>query len=197
MWRAAGWTKPAGCCIRSRMLNPNDRDPSRASRPPERRRRCSLAARVASYCISALLAMMQQGCAQTQIQGNASGAEKRVVIDKTKQTLFAYEGERLVLQSRVSTGRAGRRTPSGNFTAGIKLRMHYSRLYNNAPMPWSVQVNGNFFIHGFTSVPDHPASHGCIRLPLDADNPAKRFFDWVEPGIPIVIEGEWEGKPRR
>ena len=59
-----------------------------------------------------------------------------------------------------------------------------------------MQVNGNYSIHGFTSVPDHPASHGCLRMPLAGDNPAKRFFDWVEIGTPIEITGEWAGKPR-
>jgi len=149
------------------------------------------------FFTSILLALSLQGCALTQNQESVPGGEKRVVIDKSDQTLSAYEGERLVIKSRVSTGRAGRRTPSGNFTAGIKLRMHYSRLYDNAPMPWSVQVSGNYFIHGFASVPDHPASHGCIRVPLDGDNPAKRFFDWIEPGTPIAIVGDWTGKPRK
>jgi lipoprotein-anchoring transpeptidase ErfK/SrfK len=121
---------------------------------------------------------------------------KRVVIDKTTQTLTAYEGETVFLQSRVSTGKAGRRTPSGNFSALEKHRMHHSRLYHNAPMPWSVQINGNIFIHGFTSVPDRPASHGCIRVPLDGDNPAKRFFEWVDIGTPVEVTGEWAGKPR-
>lgn len=119
---------------------------------------------------------------------------KRVVVDKTKQQLTAYEGERIVLQSRVSTGRQGR-TPSGNFKAGVKQRMHYSRLYDNAPMPFSVQFSGNFFIHGFSSVPNFPASHGCIRLPLTEDNPAKRFFEWVEIGTPIEVTGEWVPPP--
>ncbi len=122
--------------------------------------------------------------------------EKRVVVDKTQQILFAYEGERIVIQSRVSTGRAGWRTPSGEFNAGIKERMHYSRLFNNAPMPWSVQVNGHYFIHGFSYVPDFPASHGCVRLPTDGDNPAKRFYEWVEPGTPVTITGDWVPKPR-
>jgi lipoprotein-anchoring transpeptidase ErfK/SrfK len=147
-------------------------------------------------CLAVLLALTFRGLAQEQGQATATAGAKRVVIDKTVQRLFAYEGDRLVLESRVSTGRGGRRTPSGNFTVGIKLRMHYSRLYDNAPMPWSVQVNGNFFIHGFTYVPDRPASHGCIRLPLDGDNPAKTFFDWVETGTPVTITGEWAGKPR-
>jgi lipoprotein-anchoring transpeptidase ErfK/SrfK len=54
-------------------------------------------------------------------------------------------------------------------------------------MPWSVQITGNIFVHGFTSVPRAPASHGCIRLPLDEGNPAKLFFDWVDRGTPVHI----------
>jgi lipoprotein-anchoring transpeptidase ErfK/SrfK len=117
---------------------------------------------------------------------------KRVVIDKTEQVLRAYEWDRLVIESRVSTGKQGKRTPNGIFHAGEKLRMHRSRLYHNAPMPFSVQISGNYFIHGFSSVPRRPASHGCIRLPLENGNPAKQFFDWVEPGTPIEITGEWK-----
>jgi lipoprotein-anchoring transpeptidase ErfK/SrfK len=120
-----------------------------------------------------------------------SAAEKRVEIDKSTQTLRAYEGDRLVLESPVSTGKEGKNTPNGHFTAGVKQRMHHSRLYHNAPMPFSVQLAGNYFIHGFSSVPHHPASHGCIRLPLNDGNPAKKFFDWVDPGTPIDITGKW------
>jgi lipoprotein-anchoring transpeptidase ErfK/SrfK len=117
-----------------------------------------------------------------------------VEIDKSQQTLRAYEGDHMVFESRVSTGRQGKQTPNGTFTVGEKLRMHRSRLYHNAPMPFSVQISGNYFIHGFQSVPHRPASHGCIRLPLDDGNPAKRFFEWVEPGTPISITGNWQGK---
>ncbi len=126
--------------------------------------------------------------------GSTENRAKRVVIDKTTQTLRAYEGERLVLQSRVSTGKWDRSTPRGQFTAGEKYRMHYSRLYHNAPMPFSVEVTGNVFIHGYTEVPARPASHGCIRLPLDHGNPARQFYEWVEPGTPIEIIGSWEGR---
>ena len=50
------------------------------------------------------------------------------------------------------------------------------------------------FIHGFTYGPNRPAFHGCIRLPLDKDNPARRFYNWVETGTPIDIIGEWKDK---
>lgn len=139
------------------------------------------------FCSIALISMSQEPPA-TEPPG------KRVEIDKTQQVLRAYEGERLVLESRVSTGKWDGSTPNGQYRAGPKHRMHYSKRYDNAPMPYSVEVVGNVFIHGFTSVPKRPASHGCIRLPLTGDNPAKRFFEWIEPGTPIEIKGKWEGR---
>lgn len=113
---------------------------------------------------------------------------KYAEINLTKQRLRAWQGKRLVLETRISSGRGRRGTPRGNFHAGpYKARMHYSTLYDNAPMPWSVQVSGNVFIHGFSSVPAYPASHGCIRVPLDGGNPAKFFHDWINVGTPISI----------
>lgn len=120
-------------------------------------------------------------------QVKARAGNKRVEIDRSMQTLRAWQGERLVLETHVSTGRQGHATPTGDFRAGLKLRMHHSTLYDNAPMPWSVQVIGNVFIHGFTSVPDYPASHGCIRMRLTGGNPAYWFFRWVEVGTPIRV----------
>ena len=114
------------------------------------------------------------------------GGPKRVEINLTDQKLRAYEGDRLVMKTHISSGRNGA-TPTGNFRAGYKDADHYSSLFNNAPMPWSVQVSGNIFVHGFTSVPNYPASHGCIRVPLTGSNPAKRFFNWVEAGTPIRV----------
>lgn len=44
--------------------------------------------------------------------------------------------------------------------------MHYSSLYNSAPMPHSIFFNGNIALHGTDAEwkLGHPASHGCIRL---------------------------------
>lgn len=112
---------------------------------------------------------------------------KKAEVNLATQRLRAWQGARLVLDSRISSGR-GRSTPAGNFTAGpYKARRHYSSRYDNAPMPWSVQVTGHIFIHGFTSVPSYPASHGCIRLPLSEGNPARFFYEWIDRGIPIRI----------
>ena len=123
---------------------------------------------------------------------DAGSRGKRVEVDKTRQVLRAYQGNKLVFETRVSTGREGKRTPNGHFAAEAKFPMHYSRLYHNAPMPFSVQFSNNYFIHGFSSVPAHPASHGCIRVPLE-NGAAERFYKWVEPGTPIDIIGQWKG----
>src|SRR5207237_392913 len=119
-------------------------------------------------------------------------ANKRVEVDLANQRLRAYQGARLVLDSSSSTGREGKKTPAGEFKAGpVKSRMHRSRLYHNAPMPWSVQVHENIFIHGFRKVPRRPSSHGCIRLPLTGANPAKWFYNWIDLGTPVSIKGHW------
>jgi lipoprotein-anchoring transpeptidase ErfK/SrfK len=118
--------------------------------------------------------------------------QKSVVVDKATQTLVAMQGERVVLSTPISSGRRGHRTPNGTFEAGpYKALMHRSSLYDDAPMPYSVQVTGDIFIHGYSSVPERPASHGCIRVPTDGS--AKFFYEWVDVGTPIEINGRWPG----
>ncbi len=115
-------------------------------------------------------------------------AEKRAEINLKAQRMRAWEGARLVLDTNISSGKRGR-TPTGSFTAGpYKARKHYSSRYNNAYMPYSVQVTGHIFIHGFKDVPKYPASHGCIRVPyLTGGNPARFFYEWINKGTPIKI----------
>lgn len=113
---------------------------------------------------------------------------QRVEVSLSTQRLRAWQGGRLVLETRISSGKKRGSTPMGDFRAGpFRSRMHYSSRYHNAPMPWSVQVHGHVFIHGFTSVPAYPASHGCIRVPLTGGNPAKFFYEWVQTGTPVRV----------
>lgn len=117
---------------------------------------------------------------------------KRVAINRVEQRLRAWQGDRLVLETRVSTGRRGHETPVGSFTAGpYRARRHFSSLYENAPMPYSIQVTGNVFMHGFTSIPPRAASHGCVRIPLTGRNPARWIFRWLDNGSPVVIADSW------
>ena len=119
---------------------------------------------------------------------------KRVEISLDEQRLKAWQGDLLVLDTRISSGRAGQETPTGEFRAGpLKTEMLISRKYNNAEMPWSVQIQGDIVIHGYQSVPPRAASHGCVRLPLTGNNPARWFYEWVDVGTPIQIADGWPG----
>lgn len=121
--------------------------------------------------------------------------EKFVEVSIKEQTLRAWEGPFLVIETNVSTGRRGFATPTGKFSAKTRERMRFSRKYNNSPMPWSVQVNGDIFIHGYKSVPPYPASHGCVRMPMGGSNAARRFWEWVEVGTPVHILQEFTRRP--
>lgn len=118
-------------------------------------------------------------------------AEQRVEINLSEQKLMAFQGPYLVMSTNVSTGRRGFSTPAGQYRAQSKARHRVSRTYDNAPMPYSVQLKGGYFIHGSGSVPRRPASHGCVRMPLTGENPARKFFEWVEVGTPIEIRTDW------
>lgn len=130
-------------------------------------------------------------------QVNLTIGEKYVEISLADQRLRAWQGSYIVFETNVSTGRYRGSTPTGTWPAGpIKRRMHYSSLYNNAPMPYSIQITGNIFMHGYTSVPRHPASNGCIRIPLTGINPARWLFNWVSLGTPVRISQTWSYDPR-
>ena len=70
----------------------------------------------------------------------------------------------------ITSGRPGYRTPVGTFRVLSKERLHLSRAFDDAPMPYSVFfIPGIAFHQGSLSV----TSHGCIHLSKAA---AVRFF---------------------
>lgn len=90
-------------------------------------------------------------------------------IDKSDQEMTVYIDGRAAYHWPVSTARAGKETPNGTYRPQSMKRMHYSTLYNNAPMPFSIFFFGDYAIHGTTEIEKLgcPASAGCIRLHPD------------------------------
>ena len=86
-----------------------------------------------------------------------------IQIDLSDQRMQVMEGDALVNEWPVSTARAGKRTPVGDFTPYLLKRRHFSSLYNNAPMPYSIFFKGNYAIHGTDQIDrlGSPASAGC------------------------------------
>ncbi len=96
----------------------------------------------------------------------AQTGEVEIVVSIPLQRAYVYRGGTLIGVSTVSTGRPGHSTPVGTFTILQKRREHYSNLYNNAPMPFMQRLTwGGVALHA-GHIPGHPASHGCVRLPL-------------------------------
>lgn len=100
-------------------------------------------------------------------------------IDLSTQRMTVSENGRVIHRWPISSGRAGYRTPTGTYRPQWLSRMHYSRKYDNAPMPYSVFFHHGYAIHGTDAVGalGRPASHGCIRL---APAHAKTFYKLVE-----------------
>src|SRR6476620_2730779 len=99
----------------------------------------------------------------------ATGAQAKVAItvDKDNQQMaVAVDGvERY--RWPVSSGLPSYETPNGNFRAFRMEEDHYSKEFDDAPMPHSIFFTKiGHAIHGTDSVNrlGNPASHGCVRL---------------------------------
>jgi hypothetical protein len=102
------------------------------------------------------------------------GATSRIEINLKTQLLVFYKSGKIRLISHISSG-SGKRyysqghyhtatTPTGNFKIFRRIKgWHRSALgllYN------PVYFSGGVAVHGEGSVPLHPASHGCVRIPV-------------------------------
>jgi lipoprotein-anchoring transpeptidase ErfK/SrfK len=100
------------------------------------------------------------------------------IIDISKQKMKVFRGKKHLYTWKVSTGKNGYRTPRGNYKPTYITSMHYSKKYNNSPMPYTVFFHGGYAIHGTKSVSrlGRRASHGCVRLHTKN---AKKFYSLV------------------
>lgn len=100
-------------------------------------------------------------------------------VSVSTQTMHVYIDGRLRYEWPVSTARAGKYTPRGQWTPQWLSRHHRSSRYNNAPMPFAIFYNGDYAIHGTSQISrlGRPASAGCVRL--HPDN-ASLLFSMVE-----------------
>ncbi len=129
------------------------------------------------------------------ILGQTSGP-KKIYIDLTQQRLYAFEGNRLIYNFLVSTGKWGR-TPTGVFNIWIKLR--YSKMeggskalntyyylpnvpyvmyfYNQQyPRYRGYGIHGTYWHSNF----GHPMSHGCINMRTPE---AAQLYYWADPDL--------------
>ena len=125
---------------------------------------------------------------------SSAGAAVLITIDKaTQQMSVSVDGVRRHTWP-VSTGRSGYATPSGTFTPFRLEEDHYSKEWDDAPMPHSIfftkighAIHGSFETKRLGS----PASHGCVRL---APPNAATLFELVRAeglnSTKVVLTGE-------
>jgi lipoprotein-anchoring transpeptidase ErfK/SrfK len=130
------------------------------------------------------------------IPGDAAAGERWIDVDIANQVLTAYEGERPVFATLVSTGKGKGKsilaTPVGSHRIWVKLlssdmdnleNEEASRYYAIQDVPWVMYFEKGYGLHGtfwhrsFGRI----RSHGCVNLsPLDA----QRLFNWTGPTLP-------------
>ncbi|WP_244610453.1 L,D-transpeptidase [Microvirga pakistanensis] len=109
----------------------------------------------------------------------AVGAEVLISVDKTTQRMTVTVDGAERYSWPVSTALPDYSTPTGPFTPFRLVKDHYSKEWDDAPMPHSIFfTDSGHAIHGSQAIRrlGFPASHGCVRL---APENAKILFSLV------------------
>ena len=114
-----------------------------------------------------------------------------VYVDLDRQLATVYRNGVRIGVSTISSGKEGYETPRGVFTILEKDADHRSRTYDNAPMPYNLRLTWKGVALHAGNLPGFPASHGCVRLPLEF---SKLLFKTTEMGGTVVIAGS-HGEP--
>jgi lipoprotein-anchoring transpeptidase ErfK/SrfK len=119
--------------------------------------------------------------------------ERVIDINLSTQYLVAVQGNVVVMESYVSTGKPGFDTPPGTFYINAKLPSQTmagllgGEYYNVPDVPWVMYftdrghaIHGTYWHDNFGQV----MSHGCVNLPLDI---AEAMYRWASVGARVVI----------
>ena len=107
-----------------------------------------------------------------------------VVVNLHTQRLLFFRNGVPIAASTVSSGKTGHETPTGVFTILQKNEKHFSKTYNNAPMPNMQRLTWKGIALHAGNLPGYPASHGCVRLPLAF---SKLLFGQTALGMTVII----------
>jgi hypothetical protein len=132
----------------------------------------------------------------TSLPSFAKGSQKWIDLSLVSQTIVAYEGERPVYLSLVSSGADGLNDPKttkSTVRGTFKIREKHVTTTMDAnevdnkfelrDVPWVQYFEAGYAMHAAYWHDDYgkPRSHGCVNLsPIDAH----WFFLWTTPGMP-------------
>ena len=120
-------------------------------------------------------------------------AERWIEVDLSDQYMWAWQGDVVVQESYVSTGREGFDTPTGTFFINSKIPVQdmegvIGGEYYNVPQVPDVMYftsvghafHGAYWHNNFGQV----MSHGCVNLPMDV---AAWLYEWTSMGARVEI----------
>ncbi|SHN87471.1 Lipoprotein-anchoring transpeptidase ErfK/SrfK [Bradyrhizobium erythrophlei] len=107
-----------------------------------------------------------------------------ISVSIAQQKLRIYDANGLYAESPVSTGMPGHSTPMGVFSVIQKQKFHQSNIYSGAPMPFMQRITWSGIAMHAGVLPGHPASHGCIRLPMAF---AVKMYGWTRMGARVIV----------
>ncbi|MEM8610052.1 MAG: L,D-transpeptidase [Myxococcota bacterium] len=117
---------------------------------------------------------------------------KWIHVDLGEQTLVAYEGDKPVYATVISSGKKGYEPPTGTFQVQqkyISTTMNATDpidgFYEVEEVPWTLYYHGGYALHGAYWHTDFGKvrSHGCTNIaPVDA----RWLYYWSEPDVPAA-----------
>jgi hypothetical protein len=118
-----------------------------------------------------------------------------IAVQLSSQTLVAYDGDKPVYATLVSTGKEGFETPTGiyriqhkHISATMDGEVGADDMYRIEDVPWTMYFSGSLALHAafWHERFGQQRSHGCVNLaPLDAH----WLFDWASPVLPPGYHG--------
>lgn len=141
--------------------------------------------------------LLDEGDKTSWEDGNATNT-KSIVVDRSEQKLYAYDGEVLFMEVFISTGLELTPTPRGTFTVFKKTPSRYmqgplpglvdQQRYDLPGVPWNLYfTQGGAVIHGaywHTSF-GSTYSHGCVNmLPKEA----RILYNWAVLGTKVIVK---------
>ena len=110
---------------------------------------------------------------------------RKFVIDLSEQKVRYYKNGEVVKTSRISSGKSGYRTPTGEYVITDKTRHKRSNIYNDSPMPYFQRFSCKAIGFHEGNTYSRYASHGCIRLPRST---AQYFWKEGQLGDRVTIQ---------
>ena len=107
-----------------------------------------------------------------------------IIVSLPEQTLYVYRNGVRIGRSTISSGKSGHHTPTGVFTILEKNVKHHSSIYKGASMPYQERITWDGVAMHAGQLPGFPASHGCVRLPLDF---SQKLYTVTDRGTTVVI----------